>query len=146
MINLQEYKRYWQGVAKRLPEIREVMAVTVDEQMGKKILNLKPEQTPTLFFLPPTGEGTGSNADNFIENNLCVIFVMQRYDPQRSDTFDVLERTQPIIERVKALMLDDQAAGCPVMRFDVSSLNTLPETEFYRNFAGWSIGFTAKSF
>jgi len=50
MINLQEYKRYWQGVAKRLPEIREVMAVTVDEQMGKKILNLKPEQTPTLFF------------------------------------------------------------------------------------------------
>jgi len=38
-------------------------------------------------------------------------------------------------------MLDDLTSGCPLMRFDVSTLNTLPETQFFAGFAGWSVGF-----
>jgi hypothetical protein len=144
MINLAEYREYWQSVASRIPELTGILPVTLDEQMGKKIQSLAADSV-TLFVLPPLAESTAKSVDAFAEKNQCVIFVMQKYDPQRSTSFSLLERTQPIIERVKMLMLDDQAAGCPIMRVDVSSIDTAPETELYGRFAGWSIGFNVIS-
>lgn len=143
MINLTAYKEYWERLAKRVPLITGVMPVTVDEEMGKR-LNGMGKGSITLFYLPPTASGNG-NTDSFNEANVCVIFIMKKYDPQRESAFDVLEQTQPVIEAIKQAMIDDLAAGCPVMRFEVSTLNTIPETEFYRSFAGWSLGFTVKT-
>lgn len=140
MINLLQYREYWERVAARLESVTGVLPVAVDKDMGKKIQAL-PTGSVTLFILPPGGESDSKDPDAFREANQCVVFVMEKYDPQRKTSFSALESSQKAIEKVKALMLDDLAAGCPVMRFDVSTLNTLPETEFFAGFAGWSIGF-----
>ena len=139
MINLLKYREYWERVAARLDSVTGVLPVAVDKDMAKKIQAL-PTGSVTLFILPPGGESESRNPDAFREANQCVVFVMEKYDPQRKISFAALESSQKAIEEVKALMLDDLAAGCPVMRFDVSTLNTLPETEFFAGFAGWSIG------
>lgn len=140
MIDLKEYREYWERVAQRVDSLTGVLPVAADKDMGKKIQAL-PTGSVTLFIIPPGGESTSRNPDAFKEANQCVIFVMEKYDPQRRTAFDTLESSQKAIEGIKAVMLDDMAAGCPVMRFDVSTLNTLPETEFFAGFAGWSIGF-----
>lgn len=140
MINLLQYREYWDRAAGRVDSITGVLPVAVDKDMGKKIQAL-PTGSVTLFILPPGAESNSKNPDAFREANQCVVFVMEKYDPQRKSAFDALESSQRAIEELKAMMLDDLAAGCPVMRFDVSTLNTLPETEFFANFAGWSIGF-----
>lgn len=140
MINLLQYREYWERVADRLDSVTGVLPVAVDKDMGKKIQAL-PTGSVTLFVLPPGGESDSRNPDAFREANQCVVFVMEKYDPQRKSAFAALESSQQAIEDIKALILDDLAAGCPIMRFDVSTLNTLPETEFFAGFAGWSIGF-----
>lgn len=140
MINLLQYREYWERVAARIDSVTGVLPVAVDKDMGKKIQAL-PTGSVTLFILPPGGESDSKNPDAFREANQCVVFVMEKYDPQRKTAFAALESSQKAIEEIKTLMLDDLAAGCPVMRFDVSTLNTLPETEFFAGFAGWSIGF-----
>lgn len=140
MIDLVQYRKYWEAAAGRLDSVTGVLAVSVDKDMGKKIQSL-PTGSVTLFILPPGGESIGKNPDTFREANQCVVFVMEKYDPMRKSSFAALESSQKAIEDVKGMMLDDLAAGCPVMRFDVSTLNTLPETEFFAGFAGWSVGF-----
>ncbi len=71
---------------------------------------------------------------------------MAKYDPQRCNSFDVLEQTQPIIDEVKSVLLNDQRAGCPIMRVEADSIDTAPETELYGRFAGWSIAFNVTSY
>lgn len=140
MIGLKEYREYWERVAARVESITGVLPVAIDKDMGKRIQSL-PTGSVTLFVLPPAGQSDSRNPDAFREQNTCVVFVMEKYDPQRRTAFDTLETSQRAIEDLKAEMLADMAMGCPVMRFDVSTLNTMPETEFFAGFAGWSIGF-----
>ena len=145
MINLLHYREYWEGVGRRVNSITEVLPVTIDEQMGKKIQSL-PANSVNLFVFPPLAESDAKNVDNFKEVNKCVVFVMAKYDPQRRSSFDVLEQTQPIIDEVKSILLNDQRAGCPVMRVEVDGIDTAPETELYGRFAGWSIAFNVTSY
>lgn len=145
MVNLKDYREYWERVAERLNVPAGVLPLTLDKEMGKKIQGL-PVDSFTLFILPPLAESEAKNIDNFKEANQCVIFVMKKYNPQRVDSFAVLEETQPIVEHIKQIMLNDQAAGCPVMRIDAGRIDTAPETELYGNFAGWSIGFNVNSY
>lgn len=140
MINLTAYKEYWERLAQRIPLITGVIPVTVDEAMAKRITSLQ-KGSVTLFVLPPAAESEAKNIDSFKEENECVVFVMEKYDPQRRETWSVLETSQTVVEELKSKMLDDLAAGCPLMRFDVSTLNTLPETQFFAGFAGWAVGF-----
>lgn len=141
MIGLKEYREYWERVTARVPALTECLPVTIDKEMAAKIQRIKKE-TVTLFFLPPAAQSIARDPDNYREDTQCIVLVMAKYDPQRETSFDVLERTQPIIEEIKGIMQYDAATGCPVMRIDWPSLNTLPETEFYADFAGWSLGFT----
>lgn len=140
MIGLKEYREYWERLADRVDSITGTLPVAVDKDMGKRIQALSTGSV-TLFVLPPAGQSDSRNSDTFREQNTCVVFVMEKYDPQRRTAFDVLETSQRAIEDIKGQMLDDMAMGCQVMRFDVSTLNTMPETEFFAGFAGWSIGF-----
>ena len=140
MINLTAYKEYGERLAQRIPLITGVIPVTVDEAMAKRITSLQ-KGSVTLFVLHPAAESEAKNIDSFKEENECVVFVMEKYDPQRRETWSVLETSQTVVEELKSKMLDDLAAGCPLMRFDVSTLNTLPETQFFAGFAGWSVGF-----
>ena len=145
MINLVQYREYWEGVARRVDSLTGVLPVTIDDQMGKKIQSL-PADSVTLFVFPPLAKSEAKNVDNYKEVNKCVVFVMTKYDPQRRSSFDVLEQTQPVIDRVKSVLLNDQRAGCPVMRIDAGSIDTAPETELYGRFAGWSIAFNVTSY
>ena len=145
MINLVEYRQYWECMAERIGSITGVLPITLDEQMGKKIQSLAADSV-TLFVLLPLAESTAKNPDSFKEVNKCVVFLMAKYDPQRRSSFDVLEQTQPVIDLVKECIMVDQSTGCPVMRIDVSSIDTAPETELYGRFAGWSIGFNIISY
>lgn len=145
MINLVQYREYWEGVARRVDSIAGVLPVTIDDQMGKKIQSLPPDSA-TLFVFPPLAQSDAKHVDNYKEVNKCVVFVMLKYDPQRRSSFNVLEQTQPIIDEVKSILLGDQRAGCPVMRVDAGSIETAPETELYGRFAGWSITFNVTSY
>lgn len=144
MINLQDYREYWERMVPRIPEITGVLPVTIDDQMGKKIQGLLSESV-TIFVFPPIVQSAGKNVDDYREKNHCVIFLMAKYDPQRQSSFDVLIKTQPIIEKIKEVMLCDLSAGCPILRLDSASMEIAPETELYGRFAGWSIAFNAIS-
>lgn len=145
MINLVQYREYWEGIGRRIGSVTGILPVTIDDQMGKKIQSL-PADSVTLFVLPPLAESHARDVDNFKEVNKCVIFLMAKYDPQRRSSFDILEQTQPIIDEIKGMLLDDQRAGCPVMRIDAGTIDTAPETELYGRFAGWSIAFNVTSY
>lgn len=140
MINLREYREYWEKMAARIDELTAALPATADEEIGKKLQKMKSGET-ILFYMPPTGEGKGPDIDSYRDDSLCVIFIMRKYDAQKEDAYETLEKSQPVIEEIKALMLSDMAAGCPVMKIDHRSLSTLPETGFYRSMAGWSLGF-----
>lgn len=144
MINLTAYREYWERMAGRAEGLTGVMPVTLDDDMGKRIMDIRRE-TCTLFYLPPEAQSSASNADSWREENICVVFVMEKYDPQRRRAFEVLETSQRVTERVKDLLLGDLSAGCSPMRIDVPTINTMPETRFFAGFAGWSIGFKIRT-
>lgn len=145
MITLKKLREYWESMIGRVDGLKSVVPLTVEANMADKVGKIKEEQTPTLFYLPPTAEGKG-NADAFGEENMCVIFVMQKYDPRKITSADVLEAVQPVVEELKAKMVEDSRRPCHFLKVDNTTISTLPETEFFGNWAGWSIGFTTKSY
>lgn len=143
MIALSLYREYWEGMAARIEAITDTMGVTVDEDMGPRLQDIA-TGAATLFWIVPSAQPhKGSDVDNYSEDNICVIFVMVKYDRQRQRATDVLEQVQPIIEQLKQTIIDDKAEGCQLLAgLDVTTLSTIPETGFYGDFAGWSLGFT----
>lgn len=141
MIALNVYRDFWEMVCRETKELSGVIPVTVDEDVAKKIRSL-PLGSVTLFWIPPSAEGKGNNIDTFQERNRCIVFVMEKYDPSRQESLGVLETTQPVIERVKAFILQAGSQSCSPWTLEDLQLSTLPETKFFANFAGWSVGFT----
>lgn len=145
MINLAQFREYWQSVADRLDSVTGILPITIDKEMGKKIQAL-PVDSLTLFIFPPLADSTNNNPDAFRESNQCVVFVMKKYNSMKESAFNLLEQTQPVAEAVKNCLLEDQREPCPAFTIDVASIETAPETELYGTFAGWSIAFNAHSF
>lgn len=144
MISLKLYRQFWESLADRVEGLRKTMPVTISEDMGKEIQRLGTSDTPVLFWLPPTAEARpDADCDSMEERNECVIFVMRRYDPQRSSALEALEFTLPIVENIKRRFLRECVSHCSMVRIEPGSISTMPETTFYRNFAGWSVAFTA---
>lgn len=98
-----------------------------------------------LFWLPPAAKDGSSSSDNGQEENSCIIFLMQKYDPQRSSSIDCLEHTQPIVEEIKRKLKEEGIRACRRLGSEISALDTMPETDFYGTLAGWSIGFKIKT-
>lgn len=140
MINITEFRLYWEGIAARIDSITGVLPVTIDREMGKKIQSL-PAGSVTLFVFPPLADSTAHTPDAFRESNRCVVFVMRKYNPAKESSFELLEQTQPAAEAIKGCLLNDRHEPCRPFRIDVSSIETAPETELYGTFAGWSIAF-----
>lgn len=144
MVDLNLYAQFWRDIAKSIPEVDNVMAVTVDDEMGRRLQSMAAGQT-TLFWLPPVAEATGRTADAYAERNTCVVFVMEKHDPQRRPAIDVLIQSQPVIEGIKARLRDSAAACCQPFIIDPATIRTEAETQFYRSFTGWSLSFTIKT-
>ncbi len=140
MINLTAYKEYWERLAQRIPLITGVIPVTVDEAMAKRITSLQKVRLLSLSYLQRLkAKQRTLTASRRKTNVWCSSW--RSTTPNAGETWSVLETSQTVVEELKSKMLDDLAAGCPLMRFDVSTLNTLPETQFFAGFAGWSVGF-----
>lgn len=146
MISLIEYGQYWERVKERMPELKSVFGFTADVEMSKKIQALrKAVDLPALVWVVPSMPGLNApNIDNIREPNACTVFLMDKYDPQRDGgSLKVLSDLQPLMERIKDLLIDDYAYGCRALHdLELPSISILPETEIYKTFAGWSIGFT----
>lgn len=146
MIDLKEYKEFWEELAVRLEGVKSVVPVVIDEEMGKKIQSLKDSDLPALFWAPPMAESNrDSNPDALAESNTCVVYIMTRYDPLKSSSLDALVETQPAIEELKRLVMGEYSGRCGIINLDPTTFSTMPETRFYRNFAGWSLGFTCNT-
>lgn len=146
MIDLKDYRQYWEGVADRLTVLKSCIGVTVDDDMGVKLQQLGADDVTLFWIVPNAQTRKGVSVDNYQEDNTCVIFVMMKYDRQRRSAVETLELVQPVIESLKGLLIEDMAGGCPTLAgLDVGTLSTIPETGFYNDFAGWSLGFTLKS-
>ncbi|MDE5750106.1 MAG: hypothetical protein K2H87_04985 [Duncaniella sp.] len=143
MINLADYRRYIESVARTVPGIKSVVPLSVDASMADRVGSVSEDDSPTLFFLVPSAEGKGST-DAWKEENLCVIFVMKRFNPRVSTSFDALVETQPLVEAVKSALFDGDYDGCRPLGVDAGTLSTIPETEFFGDWAGWSVAFTAE--
>ena len=141
MIELKKYREFWEMVAEKIEDLSGVIPATVDEDVAKKIKALK-QDSVTLFWIPPSATGKGKNIDSFQERNQCIVFVMQKYDPARTDSLTVLEITQPIIEKVKDFIMAIGRVSCAPWILEDMQLSTMPETKFFANFAGWSVGFS----
>lgn len=141
MILLKQLREYFEGMVARVDGLKKSVALTVEANMADKINNIGEDESPTLFYLPPSADGSGG-PDSFNDRSMCVIFVMQKYNPRKSTSADALESSQPVAEAVKAAILEDSRLPCHFLKADISTLSTLPETEFFGNWAGWSIGFT----
>ncbi|MCH5237847.1 MAG: hypothetical protein J1E95_08630 [Muribaculaceae bacterium] len=144
MIHLKDYETFWEEIKKRVPELTGALGVTVDENMAGTIQKL-PLGSMTLFWIPPNATGIGKHVDDFRDKEMCIIFVMEKYDPSRKGTMDVLSGTQKAMERVKYLLLDSQRSGCAPIKLADMDLHTMPETKFFAGFAGWSLGFNTLS-
>lgn len=143
-MDLKEYGLFWRQAGERIAELTGVMALTVDDEMAKRIRGLA-LGSRILFWLPPTGRGRGRDVDSFREEETCVVFVMEKYDPGRRQGIDVLESTQGAIERVKELILESHRRCIGPIRLGSLEISTMAETRFFAGFAGWSISFTAVS-
>lgn len=143
MTDLNLYREYMEKLAP-LCGCDGSLAVTLDDAMARKIQNLNKEST-TLFFLPPAIAGEGRSADDYRETEEVVLFVMKRYDPQRTAAFDVLAETQRQVGAIRSRLLADLCGPCAFMELVPASVNILPETKFYAGFAGWSVGFKVVS-
>jgi hypothetical protein len=146
MINLTDYENYWESVKNRITEIKSILPVIFNAEMGPKIQSLKDSELPALFFITPSGMTSGQDVDNWEDRSTCVIFLMKHYSPQRKTAYEVIKELQPLIEKIKGMMIKDKASGCNVMdNLDLNSLSTIPEGGLYAMFAGWSLGFDFKS-
>lgn len=144
MISLKEYRIYWESMATAIDSIDTVLPITIDKEMTRCINNLARGQV-CLFWLPPAAKDGSSSSDNGQEENSCIIFLMQKYDPQRSSSIDCLEHTQPIVEEIKRKLKEEGIRACRRLGSEISALDTMPETDFYGTLAGWSIGFKIKT-
>lgn len=144
MILLKQLREYFEGLADCIPGLKGATLLTVEQNMADKVNDIPEDDTPTLFYLPPSANGAG-DPDSFNDKSLCVVFIMQKYNPRKSTSAEALEASQPIAEAVKAAILADSSRPCHFLTADISTISTLPETEFFGNWAGWSIGFTVDS-
>ncbi len=142
MVKLKDIRQWCEAIAARIPEIKTVMGLSVEANLADRIRAIAESQTPALFYLPPTADGSG-RPDAFVEVNQIVLFVLQKYS--RRSSLEVLEEVQPVAEYVKAMIIEDADTPCAGLRLQHDTISTMPETENFGNWAGWAIGFTVIS-
>lgn len=86
MVNIKEYREYWEQYKERIPEIKEVVPLTVEQDISKKVQNIKTGDL-VLFMLVPEVKTEGENADNYSDKNEAVIVLAGKHDPQRGGSY-----------------------------------------------------------
>ena len=145
MVNVKEYREYWEQYKERIPEISEVVPMTVEQDISKKVQGIKANSL-VLFMLVPEVKTDGQTVDDYEHKNEGVVILAGKFDPQRGGSYPCIEEIQPIIELVRDSMLEDMGQGCPVLgRIKVNSIKMVPVSTWYNVLAGWMIDFTFES-
>lgn len=141
MILLKDLRVYFENVTTRVDGLKKVVGISIEANMADRVNTVNEDDTPALFYLPPSGDGSGC-VDRFCDKSMIVLFVMKKYNPRKTTSIEVLEDVQPVVEALKDLLVADSGTACCPLEIDLSTISTLPETEFFGNWAGWSVGFT----
>lgn len=141
MILLSDYRTYFeQMIALQVPEVKSLHVVATDQDMSERLKTIRGEALPALFIVVPSAQETDTDPDNPQEDNLCLLFLLDKTDPQRRPSIEVLEDTQPLVIRIKEYMRQDYANRCNLMR-GLGKMTTTPETSLYTEYSGWSVSF-----
>lgn len=124
----------------RVPGIRSAVLVNTDKEMSEGLRRMKREEFPALFVVVPSAEDNSDYPDNVRETNQCLLFLLDRSDPQRRTPLLVLEETQELTEALKRTLREDAARPCHFMA-GLRNLSTNPETGLYADYCGWSLSF-----
>ena len=142
MVNVKEYKEYWEQYKERIPEISEVVPMTVEQDISKKVQGIKANSL-VLFMLVPEVKTDGQTVDDYEHKNEGVVILAGKFDPQRGGSYQRIEEIQPYIESIFGYILEDMAQYCPVLgRVDINSIRMIPVSTWYNVLAGWMIDFT----
>ena len=67
MVDLQQYEEYWSGITERIPQIKKVVPVTFDPDMGALVQGLIPDVLPALLLFIPSGIGNSPEVDKVMQ-------------------------------------------------------------------------------
>ena len=141
MIDLKEYREYFEGMTLLTHGIGSVKLVNVAEDMSYTLTSIRKDDLPVLFVVVPAArESADSEPDSIEEVNDCLLFLMDRADPQRQTALQTLERLHPLMEHLKAHLRADARMACHWLH-GLHGMATMPETGFYTHYAGWSLSF-----
>lgn len=147
MIQLAQYLQFWQQLAEST-NINFVHSVTSPEDIARKIAAIKKDQWPALFVAVPAAVMTGTSVDDVDCINECIVFIFDRYDPQRMEhaAFAKLNTLQFPLHAIIRKLLDEAAVPCsPMHTLDFDSISIMAVTDQYANTAGWSIAFNFRA-
>ena len=140
MVNLTELEAYWNNLKSKVPSLKKIYFVTDEADMKDFISDIKPSEQPFLLVLIPSAKSVGVQ-DAVLENNLNLIYVLCKEDSFQKTTFQFQKELQPVMESIKAQMIEDME-GCGLMRrLDISSMQTDPEKKLISKATGWSLSF-----
>lgn len=147
MINLEKYEAYVRSLGERISGIRRVEPGTFDTDMASIVQGLGANDLPCLFFIIPNSQGQSLDVDNIEEDNLCVLLLVDKTDPQRGKkSYTVQKSLQPVMEEIKQTILSDKTSGCGLMEsLDLRSMSTVAESGVFNVLAGWSLAFNISS-
>ena len=94
MISIAKLKQLCESMVGSATGLVAAVPVSVEANMADKVNAVSEDETPVLFYLPPSAQGRG-HVDRFEEENMVVLFVMVRYRPRTSTSFDALAASQP---------------------------------------------------
>lgn len=145
MIDLKQYREYFEGMTLLSHGFASVKLVNVAENMADTLKGIRSAELPVLFVVVPSARDSAScEPDRIEEVNECLVFLLDRTDPQRRTAMQTLEQLQPAMEHLKAQLRSDAAVPCHWLH-GLHSLTTVPETGFYTDYAGWSLSFKVET-
>jgi len=140
MVNLTAFETYWNGMTTKVPGLKKVFYVTEEADMKEFFSDIRTDEQPFMVVILPSAKSVGV-PDAVLENNLCLLYILSKEDSFSKTTFELQKDVQPVMEAVKAQMIEDMD-GCGLMRrLDIGSMQTDPEKRIMAKATGWSLSF-----
>lgn len=142
MVNLTDFKNYWNGMPEKVTTLKSVHFVTDEGEIQGLLNDLTRREQPFAIVVIPSAKSAGSTQDNFQEENDTLLYVLEKEDAGNKSTFEVQVDTQPVMEAIKTQMIADKTE-CGIMRnLDLGSFQTDPEKKKFSVCTGWSLSFS----
>ncbi len=140
MVNLTDFETYWNGMTTKVEALKKVFYVTEEADMKDFVSDIRTDEQPFMVVILPSAKSRGV-PDAVLENNLCLLYILSKEDSFSKTTFELQKDVQPVMEAVKAQMIEDME-GCGMMRrLDIGSMQTDPEKRIMAKATGWSLSF-----